>query len=1403
MDAEDLIDIKIPPIAEGGSENEDEDDLKDSLLGGEERRGSDPGIKPSPMPAVNVVSRFVTFSWLNPLLSQGSKKPLEAEDLYGLRTQDSTGELGDKLQREWKKEQYLAEDKEKTPSLSRAIVKAFGMGYLRLSVFAIITDALRIIQPIFLGLLIGYFNEETTTTQKEAFLYALAVCLCSVMSSFLMTPFTFLRQCYGMRVRIACTSLVYDKVLKLSNAALASTTTGNIVNLVSSDTQKFDWACFFLHYLVLGPLEAVAVLGLLWREIGASSLAGMGLLFVMVPMQIKMGDALMYFRRQASSYIDERVKLMNEAISGMRVIKLYTWEDSISQWIRKIRNTELSWFRKLACVRGSFLSFFFSSSVLVTFVTFMTYVLTGHILTAQKVFTCLSLFNSVRIVMTLFFPIAITLMNEGRVSIERMQRLLLLDELHSHGLVTSNLRPKPEDCGIKAENVYASWNKNLVKPTLSNLNFDVSQGELLAVIGAVGSGKSSLLMSILGELPLTKGQITVRGKIGYASQQAWIYNSSLQQNIIFGSEYDESRYSEVIKACALQKDIDLLADGDMTLVGERGVSLSGGQRARVNLARAVYADADIYIMDDPLSAVDADVGRHLFDKCICGHLAQKPRILVTHQLQYLKEADQLLVLSDGDCIGQGSYQELAKSGFDFMALLIEEEDDDSAIESESDEPGVKRSFSRLQSQHGFSLGRSDSVQSRSSHRTSFMLESQLSIMTSETEVSIFDENILPKETKQEGAVTRDTYVQYFKSLHSLSASLFVVLLFAITQVVFMLSDVWLSYWCNEEEKYLLATFDTHNTSSSSQGQELNRDLYLGIYSVFVICLLFFTLLRTQLFFKLTIVASRKLHEKMFNALLRAPSYFFDTNSIGRILNRFSKDMGFVDDMMPFTYCDFLQTLFVVVGILALVASNNPVTFAVVIPIVVVFWYLRSYYMKTSREVKRIEGISRSPLFGHFSTTLLGLDTIRAFGVEEVFTDQMNSYQDAHTRAWFTFISTSAWLSYRLDVLCVIFISFVALVSPALKSSLSAGVVGLTLSYAIKISGVFQQCVKQSAEVENLMTSVERILEYCNLESEAPRETDTKPPDGWPPKGKIEFEKMSFRYHKSLPRVLHSISCSVQPSEKIGVVGRTGAGKSSLLSTLFRLAEPTGVIKIDGINIQEIGLKDLRSKLSIIPQEPVLFSGTMRRNIDPFREHSDLDLWRVLEEVQLKVAVESTKGMDTEFAEAGSNFSVGQRQLVCLARAILRQNKILVIDEATANVDPRTDALIQATIREKFKHCTVLTIAHRLHTIMDSDRVMVLDAGRLKEFDAPYTLLKNPKTTFAQLVSQTGPTEAGRLFEIARQKFYSKKSIPEVAEEEMDGQRKYFLDEFSSSNTLTAIVPNGSGIESQLQFESTI
>ncbi|XP_020609632.1 multidrug resistance-associated protein 4-like isoform X3 [Orbicella faveolata] len=1263
------------------------DEQEEPMLGDGDRQESDPGILLSPMAQASFVSKYITLWWLNRLLSTGAKRPLQAEDLYGLLERDQTDTVTEQLEREWEKEVYRSGQLGKDPSFLRAIVRSFGLGYSMLGLVALI------------------------------------------------------------------------HALKLSTAALQGTTTGNIVNLVSSDTQKFDWSTTLLHYLVIGPVISAIVLLLLWLQIGPSAVAGMGLIVLLAPMQLKMGHMLFGFRTKAIRWMDERVKVMNEVIAGMRVIKMYTWEDSFSKWIRQIRKDELDWFLKLNFVQGTFMSFFFSSSALISFVTFMTYVLTGEILKAQTVFTCISLFNMIRIVMALHFPVALTLMNECRVSIKRMEDILLLDEMHSEGLVTSKLRPKPEDCYVEAKNITAFWNQNLAFPTLDNLTFKVSSGELLGVIGTVGSGKSSLLMAILGELPLSDGTITVKGKIAYASQQAWIYNGTLRQNILFGQDNEEDKFSEVIKACALDKDIELLPEGDMTLVGERGVSLSGGQRARVNLARAVYADADIYLMDDPLSAVDANVGRHLFEKCICGYLASKPRILVTHQLQHIGEADDLMVLDQGKVVNRGPYKELSlcKGSTDIMACLTDPE-------TEAGRQIEAKDAERLMVAR--QLSRQDSFPC---HRLSKVGDSTHSIMSATTTLSVYEDNLLPPEQRQEGAVSSKTYLAYFRAFHNLGTACVVIFLFALCQVVAMLADWWLSYWSNAEESYHLAKYQQTENSTTTAASKPDLALYLGIYGGLVVGLFLLSLICIELYYTLTVVASKNLYDKMLTSLMRAPMYFFDNNSIGRILNRFSKDIGMIDDMMPMILCDVLQTGLVCLGILGLVAVNNPVTIVMVVPLIIGFVYLRNYFMKSSREIKRIEGISRSPLFGHFSTTLLGLDTIRAYGVEETFTDQVNSYQDAHSRAWFTYLAGQTWLNFRLEMLTVLFLAFVAFVSPAIKGTvdLSAGVVGLTLSYCIMLTGVFQPFIEESAELENLMTSVERIVEYMNLDSEAPAETDTKPKDDWPPRGQIEFDSMSFTYHKGLPDVLHHISCTIKPTEKIGVVGRTGAGKSSLLSTLFRLAEPRGRIEIDGINIRELGLRDLRCKLSIIPQEPVLFSGPMRRNLDPLGEREDAELWNVLEEVQLKQAVEELPNkLDQELAESGSNFSVGQRQLVCLARAILRHSRILVIDEATANVDQRTDSLIQATIREKFKKCTVLTIAHRLHTIMDSDRVMVLDAGRLKEFDAPYVLLKNPRSLFALLVEQTGPAEARRLYEIARDKYHEQRAaIPETMAED--------------------------------------
>eukprot|EP00795_Rhopilema_esculentum_P002810 gene2810-1037_t len=1075
----------------------------------------------------------------------------------------------------------------------------------------------------------------------------------------------------------------------------------------------------------------------------------------------------MSFRRKIMKYTDERVKIMNEVISGMKVIKLYTWEDSFAELIGNLRRKEIKAILNLSNLRAGFMSFFFSSSAFISFFTFMTYALTGHYLTPQKVFTCIALFNSARMVMTLYFPIGITLLNEARVSAERMQKLLFMEDLKKPG--SSNLRPKPADCRVDVENLTASWTEGAT--TLEDINMKVEAGKLCAIVGPVGCGKSSLLMAVLGELQAKNGTVDVKGKVSYASQEPWVFNGSLKYNITFGQEFNEEKYQEVLRVCALERDIQLLPEGDMTLVGERGVSLSGGQRARVNLARAVYNDADVYIMDDPLSAVDASVGRHLFNDCIMEYLAKKPRILVTHQLQYLTDADHIIALSEGKCIGQGTFAELVDMGIDFMSLLANEDDVDSAIESDT-EPSFETRKRRF-SQQLMCVGDDYKPRSKTLLRQESLyveenrMQSEISISTETQQVEVYEEDHIPEEKKLEGAVGLETYKSFIKSGYGPTVWFMVIMLFAVAQALYLCADWWLSYWSNIESKY----YYTRNEADKNP----NRTRDLGIYAALVAGLVILGLTRAFVFFRVILEASKSLHGKMFNSIIRAPIYFFDTNSIGRILNRFSKDMSLIDDMLSFQCFDFLQTGLVVLGIVILVAANNPIVFAIVIPLVFAFYFLRRYYIKTAREVKRIEGLLRSPIYGHVSTTLLGLPTIRAFGVQSVFVDIFFKAQDDHTRSWFAFLSCASWLGFRLELLCLLFIGFVAFICIAVAGfvpGLSGGAVGLILAYTLNVSGVFQQCVRQSTEVENQMTSVERVLEYCEIESEAPPVTEKRPPDNWPENGSISFKNMSLRYAPHLKDVLHRISCKVRPREKVGVCGRTGAGKSSLLSTLFRTAEPSGEIKIDNVNISELGLKDLRSKISIIPQDPILFSGTMRKNLDPFDSYQDADLWRALEEVQLKETVAALPGMlDSEMAESGHNLSVGQRQLVCLARAILRRNRILVIDEATANVDPKTDALIQETIRERFKDCTVLTIAHRLHTIMDSDRIMVLDAGQLKEFSEAYNLLRCRNSLLYQLVAQTGSSEAQKLFDIARKKYLERHpnkaaSVSDNPEEEM-------------------------------------
>uniref|UniRef100_UPI0037E899EE ATP-binding cassette sub-family C member 4-like n=1 Tax=Semicossyphus pulcher TaxID=241346 RepID=UPI0037E899EE len=1289
--------------------------------------------KTNPAASAGLLSTLF-FWWLNPLFKTGYKRQLEEDDMFEVLSEDRSENLGQDLNRYWDHEVQKATKEMRKPSLSKAIMKCYWKPYAVLGFFTLIEEVIKVIQPVFLGKMITYFENydpNDTKALNEAYGYATGMSLSTIGLAMLHHLYFYHVQRAGMKIRVAMCHMIYKKALCLSSSAMGKTTTGQIVNLLSNDVNKFDDVTIFLHFLWVGPLQAAAVVGLLWLEIGASCLAGMVVLMFLMPVQTMFGRLFSKFRSKTAVLTDSRIRTMNEVVSGIRIIKMYAWEKPFSALVTEVRRKEISKIMKSSYLRGLNMASFFCASKIIVFITFTLYVLLGNTITASSVFVTVSLYTAVRLTVTLFFPSAIEKLFECRVSIRRIQEFLLLDEIAKGSAALQQEENK--DASVEIQDLTCYWDKTLDAPSLQNVSFTLNSNQLLAVIGPVGAGKSSLLSSILGELPDDKGVLKVRGQLTYAAQQPWVFPGTIRSNILFGKELNQQKYERVIRACALKRDMELLPDGDLTLIGDRGATLSGGQKARVNLARAVYQDADIYLLDDPLSAVDAEVGRHLFEQCICGLLRNKPRILVTHQLQYLKAADQILVLKEGHMVAKGTYTELQQSGVDFTSLLKKEEEEEQQQLPPQDGPIRNRTLSQ------------NSVLSQTSSLHSVKDGDYLPEETVQT---------VAEESRAQGTIGVGLYMKYLRAGGSILVLLIVLVVNILAQGAYILQDWWLAYWADAQDT--LSANNTTIVNGTNVTKELDIDFYLGVYAGLTIATIIFGFIRNLVLFHVLVRSAQCLHNRMFDAILRTPVRFFDINPIGRVLNRFSKDIGQLDSNMPWTLVDFIQVFLQILGVIAVSVSVIPWILIPVLPLLIIFIFLRRYFLQTSRDVKRLESTTRSPVFSHLSSSLQGLWTIRAFGAEERFQKAFDGHQNLHSEAWFLFLTTSRWFALRLDGICSIFVTITTFGCLLLKDQLDAGSVGLALTYSVTLMGMFQWGVRQSAEVENMMTSVERVVEYTELESEAPWETDKRPPPDWPGKGLVTFDKVSFSYSSDGPIVLKNMKAMFRPQEKVGIVGRTGAGKSSLVSALFRLAEPQGKIYIDGVLTSEIGLHDLRQKMSIIPQDPVLFTGSMRKNLDPFNYHSDEELWNALREVQLKSVVEELPGkLETVLAESGSNFSVGQRQLVCLARAVLRKNRILIIDEATANVDPRTDELIQKTIRDKFRECTVLTIAHRLNTIIDSDRILVLDAGRIHAYDEPHTLLQDPEGIFYKMVHQTGKQEAAALFQAAKQAYNSR------------------------------------------------
>ncbi|KAJ3018717.1 Multidrug resistance-associated protein 4 [Thoreauomyces humboldtii] len=1286
-----------------------------------------------------------TFSYMDEMIGRGMRRTVTASEFPPVEQADEAEQLSTQLLAAWAVEQERRGSKAR---LWRAAYKVFGHRYLLAGIAYFAESCTKLGQGIALGYLLRWFQDPDGES-REGLLLAFALAGCVIAYAVLHHVVFFLGDRYGMQMRVAFIAAIYRKCLNLSVSNTSST--GLIVNLVSNDVQRFEDAAPFAWYAILAPVEMAMALYFMWLQISWAAFAALGALLLVLPLQGMFAAKFASLRKAVVVFRDDRIKSISDMLAGIMVVKLYAWEIPFIRKISELRERELGFVKTAAILRAFNEALYFCSSGVTSLAGFGTYFLMGGALTPAKVFTCLTYLSTVRLTVTNFFPKAIQFISESWISLQRIEAFLSLPEISLTHATEEQLAfldtLNDEFITVAIRDGNFAWESGITsletKPETTNItksssppvallkdiNLTIRKGKVLGVCGSVGSGKSTLTNAILGEMftmPGTRIGLRTR-KVAYAAQSPWLVTGSIKDNITFGLPYDPDWFSEVIFATAMDRDVARFERGIETVIGERGVTLSGGQRARLALARAVYRNADLVILDDPLSAVDPQVGRHIFDHCVRGLLRDKAVLLVTHQLQYVKDCDQVVVMEGGRIVGEGTYSHVMKDPTSSFATAL-------------------REFAERPA------GMDQTVDDQDAVEPTVVATANIQVVENQPEAAANDcvTGEMTTETVTEGSISLKTYNRYLSSGSSGLMTIVLLVTLILGEAVADGANYWLAQWSQ--------------SSPADKSSAANAWIFLALVCLTVVI----ANGRALLFFFVSWRAARVLFLDMVNCVFRVQMAFFQQNPHGRLMNRFSKDINLLDEMLPQTFFDFIQCFFMVLGTLVVSVIVIPYILILVPFIGVSGYLLRTAYIETSRQLKRIEAITRSPVYSNIPSTLEGLSTVRAMAQQEAFTADFVSLLNDNTAKYFVWMSCSRWLGFRLDVGSATFLAIVAFGSVGLRGSLGLepGVVGLLLSYVLQLTGLLQWCVRQSTEVENYMVSVERVLEYTVLppeESEEDVATATlrgPPPEEWPQAGEVGLTGLSLTYPGTERPVLKEITCHIPAGTKVGIVGRTGAGKSSFLQALFRLVNPSprGSVVIDGIPTSELRLQDLRSRISIIPQEPFLYKGSLRYNLDPFAELPDDKVWEALRLVELSDRVATNPaGLETEVAEGGSNWSVGERQLICLARAILRQSRIVVLDEATSNVDVRTDALIQHSIRDGlFANATVLTIAHRLNTVIDYDRIMVLDDGKLVETGTPFELLKkdperDESAWFARMVADMGEDARAVLVKIAGDK----------------------------------------------------